>query len=119
MNKVATATYRTTIIDGQFEKLTFIAQNKFISLNIFKSFEPGGFTWTMDNNFTAYETTIVELPVDRVDIASGLNFAIEGQPYGVIRGSFAAKDDNGNLLINPSTGKIRPVFIDIDALIAA
>ena len=43
LNKVATATYRTTIIDGQFEKLTFIAQNKFISLNFIISLSIGLF----------------------------------------------------------------------------
>jgi len=64
------------------------------------------FTWEMNNQFTAYETTVVDLPVDRVNIASGLNYAIEGEAYGVIRGTYAAKDEQGNLLINPNDGKI-------------
>lgn len=64
------------------------------------------FTWEMNNQFTAYETTVIDLPVDRVNIASGLNYAIEGEAYGVIRGTYAAKDEQGNLLINPNDGKI-------------
>ena len=78
-----------------------------ITFNILKG-EDDGFKWTMDNNFTAYETTVVDLPVDRVNIAAGINYAIEGQPYGVFRGTYATKDDQGNLLINPTTGKIIP-----------
>ncbi|PWG06530.1 SusC/RagA family TonB-linked outer membrane protein [Polaribacter aquimarinus] len=99
----STGTTTTVINAGRVDTKGLEAR---VSLNLFKSDEPDGFTWTMDNNFTAYETTVIDLPVDRVNIASGVNFAIEGQPYGVFRGSFAAKDDNGNLLINPSTGKI-------------
>ena len=64
------------------------------------------FSWEINNQFTAYETTVIDIPVERVNIASGINYAIEGEPYGVMRGSFAAKDDEGNLLINPNTGKI-------------
>jgi TonB-linked SusC/RagA family outer membrane protein len=66
------------------------------------------FKWEMNNQFTAYETTVIDLPVERVDISSGINFAIEGEPYGVFRGTFAAKDNDGNLLINPNNGKIIP-----------
>jgi TonB-linked SusC/RagA family outer membrane protein len=65
-----------------------------------------GFNWNINNQFTAYETTVIDLPVDQVNISSGVNFAIEGQPYGAFRGTFAAKDDQGNILINPNTGKI-------------
>ena len=60
----------------------------------------------MNNQFTAYETTVKELPVDRVDISSGVNYAIEGKPYGVFWGSFYARDEQNNLLINPETGKV-------------
>jgi TonB-linked SusC/RagA family outer membrane protein len=65
-----------------------------------------GFNWNMNTQFTAYETTVIDIPVERIDISSGVNYAIEGEPYGVFRGTFAAKDDQGNLLINAETGKI-------------
>ncbi len=64
------------------------------------------FTWSMTNTFTAYETTVKELPVDRVDISSGINYAIEGEAFGVFRGTYAVRDDEGNLLIDATTGKI-------------
>ncbi|TWO31646.1 SusC/RagA family TonB-linked outer membrane protein [Seonamhaeicola sediminis] len=75
------------------------------------------FTWSLNNNFTAYESTVQNLPVDLVSIGSAtggdgsvLNTAINGEPFGVFRGTYAVKDDNGNLLINPTTGKI--IFSD-------
>jgi TonB-linked outer membrane protein, SusC/RagA family len=69
------------------------------------------FTWSMNNNFTAYETTVVDLPegLDEINFAgfSNLgNFAIPGQPLGVIKGNFIVKDEEGNFMINPNTGKI-------------
>ena len=103
-SQAASTGFETTVINaGRIDTEGLEAR---LTLNLFKSDEEGGFNWSMDNNFTAYETTVVDIPVDRVNIASGLNFAIEGQPYGVLRGSFAVKDANGNLLINPNTGKI-------------
>ena len=99
----STGTTQTVINAGRVDTDGVEAR---VSLNLFRSNEEGGFNWTMDNNFTAYETTVVDLPVEQVNISSGVNFAIEGESYGVFRGSFAARDDNGNLLINPSTGKI-------------
>ena len=99
----STGTTQTVINAGRVDTDGVEAR---VSLNLFRSNEEGGFNWTMDNNFTAYETTVVDLPVEQVNISSGINFAIEGESYGVFRGSFAARDDNGNLLINPSTGKI-------------
>ena len=76
-----------------------------LTLNLFQN--PGtGFNWSMNNQFTAYETTVIDLPVDRVNISSGVNYAIEGEAYGVFWGSYYARDDQGNLLINPNTGKV-------------
>ena len=81
-----------------------------LTFNFIQPKEQGGFAFSNTNIFTAYETTVIELPVDRVNISSGVNFAIEGEAYGVFRGTFAVKDDQGNLLINPETGKI--IFSD-------
>ena len=64
----------------------------------------------MTTNFTTYWTEVVELPVDRIAFGDGINHAIEGMPYGVFRGTYSMKDDEGNLLIHPSTGKI--IFSD-------
>ncbi|RED50035.1 SusC/RagA family TonB-linked outer membrane protein [Seonamhaeicola aphaedonensis] len=71
------------------------------------------FIWSINNNFTAYESTVYNLPVDLIEIGTGagingntLNTAINGEPFGVFRGNYAVKDDDGNLLINPTTGKI-------------
>ncbi|PQJ22989.1 SusC/RagA family TonB-linked outer membrane protein [Tenacibaculum sp. SG-28] len=101
----STGTTQTVINAGRVDTDGLEAR---ISFNIFTSDEEGGFNWTMDNNFTAYETIIKDLPVDRVNIAEGLNWGIEGQAYGVLRGTYAVKDENGNLLIDPNTGKIIP-----------
>ncbi|WP_370477914.1 SusC/RagA family TonB-linked outer membrane protein [Tamlana flava] len=70
------------------------------------------FMWSINNNFTAYESTVQNLPVESVSIGSAvgtsgvLNTAINGEPFGVFRGTYAVKDDAGNLLIDPTTGKI-------------
>lgn len=80
-----------------------------IGLNV-TPIQVGGFTWTVSNIFTAYETTVERLDVDEFAFAGFANgpgnFAIEGQPLGVIQGSFAVRDDAGNLVIDPGTGRI-------------
>jgi TonB-linked SusC/RagA family outer membrane protein len=81
-----------------------------LTLNLIRPTTSDGLAWSMTTNFTAYETTVKELPVDRVAFGDGVNHAIEGEPYGVFRGTFAMKDDDGNLLIHPDTGKI--IFSD-------
>lgn len=70
----------------------------------------GGFRWISSFNFTADQNEVIELPDGDDVFISGFgnrgNYAIEGQPLGVIRGSFAVRDDQGNLLINPLDGNI-------------
>ncbi|PHS68053.1 MAG: hypothetical protein COB12_02220 [Flavobacterium sp.] len=88
------------------------------------------FTWTMRNNFTAYENEVTDLGDIEAFAFAGFsnlgNFASEGEALGVIKGSYATKyneayvsEDNplglgveGVMLINPNTGKI----IDSDDL---
>jgi TonB-linked SusC/RagA family outer membrane protein len=87
----------------------------------------GDFEWNINNNFTAYENLVVDLG-DSEDFAfAGFtnlgNFAVEGQPLGVIKGSYALRyaptnptieefeyldgiGVEGELLINPTNGKI-------------
>ncbi len=64
------------------------------------------FEWNINTNFTAYESTVIDLPEDNLNIAFGRNFAVEGEPLGVFRGTYPLRDSNGNLLINPANGKI-------------
>ncbi|TBW25875.1 SusC/RagA family TonB-linked outer membrane protein [Gramella sp. KN1008] len=69
------------------------------------------FQWNLNNNFNAYETTVIDIPEDEIYIAGFgtiANLAIEGEPLGVIKGDYAVKDDQGRFLIDPNTGKIIP-----------
>ncbi len=63
------------------------------------------FTWNFRNLFTAYETTVVDLPTGRISLG-GDRWAIEGEPFGVFVEDYAMRDAQGNLLINPTTGFI-------------
>lgn len=75
----------------------------------------GDFTWDISANYTRIRNTVVELtPDDIVDENSAIpgnsNFTgmipslWEGQPFGVIVGSAMARNDAGELLVNPNTG---------------
>lgn len=74
------------------------------------------YNWTSQFAFSSYQNEVNDLPGgDDIPIAgfSNLgNYAVEGQPLGVIKGSYALKDSEGNFLINPATGNI----IDSDAV---
>ena len=63
------------------------------------------FSWNMRNLFTAYETEVIDLPFGMVSLP-GSGWAIEGKPFGVIRGDYALRDHEGNFLINPETGEL-------------
>ncbi|WP_299227360.1 SusC/RagA family TonB-linked outer membrane protein [uncultured Psychroserpens sp.] len=75
-----------------------------------------GFQWDSNFIFTATENVVKDLPGGDDVFISGFsnngNYAIEGQPLGVIKGNFAVRDDEGNYLIDPTTGNI----IDSDVL---
>ena len=64
----------------------------------------GAFTWSMDLNFTK-NINIVDKVADGVDqvVISGYsnlgNFAVPGEPYGVIQGLPFEKNENGDLLV--------------------
>ncbi len=80
-----------------------------IEVTPFKS-NDNGFQWVSNFNFTAAESTVVDLPGgEEVNIAGFSNignFAIEGEPLGVLRGSYAVRDNEGNLIIDPNDGTI-------------
>jgi TonB-linked SusC/RagA family outer membrane protein len=100
-----------------------------IGLNLIP-IQSGDFTWSIRNNFTAYENEVTDLGGVEAFPFAGFtnlgNFASEGEPLGVIKGSYATRYDagavgpdnplglgvNGTLLINPDDGKI----IDSDDL---
>ncbi len=69
------------------------------------------FQWDSKYSFAAYENEVIKTDGNGNELFiagfSNLgNYAIEGEPLGVIRGSYAVKDANGNYMINPTTGNI-------------
>lgn len=69
-----------------------------------------GFKWEIGANFTKNKNEVLELKegVDRLQLAGVLTsvgpYAEVGKPFGYLRGEKDLRDDEGNLLINPSTG---------------
>lgn len=53
------------------------------------------------------EIQLIELAAVLTDIKP---VAMKGQPYGALYGTKAARDDQGNLLINPTTGELIPAL---------
>ena len=96
---------RTTINAG---KINSKGVEVSLGFSPFKNNE--GVQWNSNLIFTATENEVVDLPGgDDVFVAgfSNLgNYAIEGEPLGVIKGSYAVKDDEGNYMINPVDGNI-------------
>ncbi len=75
-----------------------------LGVNWFRAKKEGGFDWNTSLNFTAYETTVVDLGLDTDQVVySGFsnlgNAAIEGEPLGVLFGSRIARDDNDQLIV--------------------
>jgi len=70
--------------------------------------------WELHGIFTKNKNTVVSLPegVDRLALMAMFNdigpYLEAGKPFGYIRGSVSARDDQGNLLIDPSTGLLIP-----------
>ncbi|MDZ4147509.1 MAG: SusC/RagA family TonB-linked outer membrane protein [Flavobacteriaceae bacterium] len=64
------------------------------------------FKWKLYGNFYADESTVNKLPegVDQIGIAgfigTAANYAIEGQPFGVIKGPGILRDANGNKVVD-------------------
>jgi hypothetical protein len=75
----------------------------------------GDFTWDLSANFTRIRNKVVtitdqDITDENSAIPGNSNFIgmiasiWEGQPYGVIVGNANTRNENGDLLINPSTG---------------
>ncbi len=80
------------------------------------------FKWTINNIFSMNRSEVVDTGGDKIMFNgySNLgNFAIEGEPLGVIVGDYAPRDENGNLLINPNDGHIfssNDLGLDVDII---
>ncbi|WP_291911698.1 SusC/RagA family TonB-linked outer membrane protein [Chitinophaga sp. CB10] len=72
------------------------------------------FTWNLHWVFSRNVNMVAKLRdgVDRLRLAGildGISPYLEaGKPYGYLRGTYDARDENGNLLIDPSTGLLIP-----------
>jgi TonB-linked SusC/RagA family outer membrane protein len=71
------------------------------------------FTWEISGTFTKNESEVVALTegVDKLTLSTGCSNCPSptlevGKPYGVLQGTKYARDDKGNLLIEPNSGMI-------------
>ncbi|TGE19247.1 SusC/RagA family TonB-linked outer membrane protein [Hymenobacter elongatus] len=73
-----------------------------------------GFRWTSTFNFTHNQNIVEKLTdgVEMIAITAGFGSGLvqpilmPGQPYGVLFGSNAERDDQGNFLVDPTTGRL-------------
>lgn len=63
-----------------------------------------GFRWNINANFTRNRNRVDDLG-GIAQLVYGSNVHIAGQPYGQIYGTRYARDNEGNILVNPQTGK--------------
>jgi TonB-linked SusC/RagA family outer membrane protein len=69
-----------------------------------------GFNWNISVNWAKNYNEVLRLAegVDEISLESGFNdigsYAIVGDSYGAFYGTKWVRDDNGNLVVNPSTG---------------
>ncbi len=80
-------------------------ENKGIELGLDLTPISGPVTWKLTGNFYAYESLVTDLggDIDEVTIAGFTNlgnFAIEGEAFGVMKGSGVLRDENGNAIID-------------------
>ncbi len=67
-----------------------------------------GLTWNVRNNFTVYRSEVTDLGgaesgIERISIAGFTNlgnFAVEGEPIGVMLGTTIDRNDDGDFLVN-------------------
>ncbi len=75
------------------------------TVDLFRREEEGGFNWSINSNFTANETEVVDLGLDTdIVVYAGFsnlgNAARVGEPLGVIVGSRIQRDENDNFIVN-------------------
>lgn len=90
---------QTTINIGEIE-------NQGIEVGLdFTPVQAGDFRWNLYTNFYAYKSTVNELGqgLDEVQIAGFTNqgnFAVEGEVYGVMKGTVIDRDEQGRAIID-------------------
>ncbi|MDN4165941.1 SusC/RagA family TonB-linked outer membrane protein [Cytophagales bacterium LB-30] len=82
-----------------------------ISLDVTPVQLDNGFTWNIFGTYTHNRNVIESLAegIDQITLGGGygiISVHIPGQEYGLIQGTVAARDDEGNLLIDPSNGQL-------------
>ncbi|MCE7054649.1 SusC/RagA family TonB-linked outer membrane protein [Algoriphagus sp. AGSA1] len=63
-----------------------------------------GLNWSISGNFTKNKNTVEDIG-ENSQLVYGGNVHIAGMPYGLIFGTRYARDDEGNILVNPATAK--------------
>lgn len=88
-----------------------------VSLDVTPVRLENSFTWNIYGTFTHNKNVIEELTAGTDEIQFGAGFAggvisthRPGQEYGLLLGTVAARDDEGNLLIDPSNGQLLQAF---------
>ncbi len=88
-----------------------------VTLNLTPVELNNGFSWNILGTFTHNKNVIEELREGVDEITFGAGFAggviathRAGQEYGLIRGAVNARDDEGNLLIDPANGQLIPAL---------
>jgi len=83
-----------------------------IGLNLTPIMTSGGFSWDINANFTHNRNLVEKLApgVNEIVIQNLFGGGITpvlrpGEEYGIMRGSVDSRDDEGNLLIDPSNGQ--------------
>ena len=77
-----------------------------LGLTLFRNDNPGGFNWNINANFTADESTVIDLGQDTDNINIGgifsdlSNFAVTNRPFGIIMGSRVLRDENDNKVVS-------------------
>lgn len=110
-NQIATlpipASSGFTYVVDNFGKIT----NKGVELDLgLTPVRTKDFTWTLHGIFTKNKSEVVSLTagVDRIQLSGVLDdispYLEPGKPYGYLRGSVNYRDEQGRLLINPTTG---------------
>lgn len=90
-----------------------------IGLNVTPVKTASGFEWNMFWNYTKNKNTVLSLAdgVEQIDLRAlfggGIRpVAIKGESLGALYGGVSAKDDDGNWLIDPTTGLLFPALGD-------
>lgn len=98
----------STAYDFQFINLGRV-DNEGLEINLgIDAIDKSDFKWNLRNIFTAEESLVVKTTSTGAEINLFADrWAVEGQPYGVIRGDYALRDEEGNFLIGGNGGDTR------------